>query len=76
MERVVRSPQGEVSVDATGKMAGRGAYLCVRPECWEEALSQRRLGRIERALRGRLGQEARAALEGHGRALAGPEISG
>ena len=76
MERVVRSPQGEVSVDATGKMAGRGAYLCVRPECWEEALSQRRLGRIERALRGRLGQEERAALEGHGRALAGPEISG
>lgn len=76
MERVVRSPQGEVRVDATGKMAGRGAYLCARSECWEEALSQRRLGRIERALRGRLGLEERAVLEGHGRALAGPEISG
>jgi len=38
--------------DAVGslyrEMAGRGAYLCARPECWREALSQRNQGRLSR----------------------------
>lgn len=43
--RVVRSPEGEVSIDPTGKQNGRGAYIDPRPECLEKALKSRRLER-------------------------------
>ena len=43
--RVVRSPQGEVSLDPTGKKAGRGAYVCYSPDCLHRALKQRQLDR-------------------------------
>jgi predicted RNA-binding protein YlxR (DUF448 family) len=36
--RIVRSQQG-IQVDPTGKLAGRGAYLHDRPECWEIGLN-------------------------------------
>mgnify|MGYP002602094798 CR=1 FL=1 len=36
--RVVRTPQGDVQLDLTGKMAGRGAYVCHDPACFERAL--------------------------------------
>jgi uncharacterized protein len=36
--RVVRTEDG-VQVDATGKMNGRGAYVCERQACWERAVS-------------------------------------
>ena len=39
LTRIVRTPDGKVIVDDTGKRAGRGAYLCARKLCWEEALS-------------------------------------
>jgi uncharacterized protein len=32
--RIVRTPAGEVRVDTTGKVAGRGAYLCNAGPCW------------------------------------------
>ena len=35
--RIVRSPAGEISIDPTGKAAGRGAYLCPRWECFMQA---------------------------------------
>lgn len=38
MVRVVRSPDGAVSVDETGKRSGRGAYVCLSAECWAKAL--------------------------------------
>jgi predicted RNA-binding protein YlxR (DUF448 family) len=41
--RVVRTPEGRVLVDESGKVSGRGAYLCRQQVCWESALSQRRL---------------------------------
>ena len=31
--RVVRAPEGDISLDARGKAAGRGAYLCPDPQC-------------------------------------------
>ncbi|MBQ4224730.1 MAG: YlxR family protein, partial [Oscillospiraceae bacterium] len=31
--RIVRSPEGVISADATGKKPGRGAYICPRTEC-------------------------------------------
>ncbi|MBS4784805.1 MAG: YlxR family protein [Clostridiales bacterium] len=43
--RVVRSPEGEISLDKTGKKAGRGAYLCPDPECLAKARKARRLER-------------------------------
>lgn len=41
--RVVRTPDGHVIIDATGKKSGRGAYLCARLSCWETAIKKKRL---------------------------------
>ena len=41
--RVVRSPDGAVSVDLTGKKAGRGAYLCPSAACLAKARKAKRL---------------------------------
>ncbi len=43
--RVVRTPDSHVFIDATGKKSGRGAYLCARLCCWEQALKGKRLER-------------------------------
>src|ERR1700686_3740771 len=40
--RVVRTPDGHVAIDATGKKSGRGAYLCARLSCWETAIQKKR----------------------------------
>ena len=41
--RIVRSPEGEVSVDLTGKRSGRGAYLCPSAACLAKARKAKRL---------------------------------
>ena len=41
--RVVRSPEGEISLDLTGRKPGRGAYVCHRAECLKIARKARRL---------------------------------
>lgn len=41
--RVVRSPEGELSIDLTGKKSGRGAYICRNVECFRKAKKARRL---------------------------------
>lgn len=43
MIRIVKSPEGEFSVDFTGKKSGRGAYICKNIECLNTAVKQRRL---------------------------------
>lgn len=43
--RIVRSPEGEFSVDSTGKSPGRGAYICPREECFQKALKTKALER-------------------------------
>ncbi|HEV7215190.1 MAG TPA: YlxR family protein [Chloroflexota bacterium] len=58
--RLVRSPQGDVSVDLTGKKPGRGAYLCASPICWQVGLTK---GAVERALKTALSADERAALQ-------------
>ena len=45
--RVVRSPEGEISLDLTGKKSGRGVYICAKTECLRLA---RRAKRLERSL--------------------------
>ncbi len=42
MIRVVKSPDGEVSLDFTGKKSGRGAYICKNRECFDKARKARR----------------------------------
>lgn len=41
--RVVRTPQGEIAIDLTGKKAGRGAYICPSLDCLEKAIKGKRL---------------------------------
>lgn len=60
--RVVKSPEGEVSVDLTGKKSGRGAYVCRSIECLEKAVKAKRLNRnletnIDEAIYSRLKEE-------------------
>ena len=43
--RVVRSPEGEISLDAKGKAPGRGAYLCSCAECLKKAIRSKALDR-------------------------------
>ena len=45
--RVVRSPEGEISLDFRGKASGRGAYVCPSTDCLKKAIRARA---IERAL--------------------------
>lgn len=40
--RVVKSPEGEISLDFTGKKNGRGAYVCRSEECFNKARRARR----------------------------------
>lgn len=60
--RIVRTPDGHVLLDPTGKKSGRGAYLCARRSCWEPALHK---GRLEREFGVTLLPEDRAALEAY-----------
>ncbi len=58
--RVVRSPEGEVSLDFKGKLPGRGAYVCPSPECLARVRKSRAL---ERAFSAQLPAEVYEALE-------------
>ena len=41
--RVLRTPEGEVILDLTGKKSGRGAYICKNPACLKKARKSRRI---------------------------------
>lgn len=41
--RIVKSPEGDISLDFTGKKSGRGAYICRSSECLEKARKGKRL---------------------------------
>lgn len=43
--RVVRSPEGVVSIDLKGKAPGRGAYVCHSSQCLKKAIKSNALGR-------------------------------
>jgi predicted RNA-binding protein YlxR (DUF448 family) len=44
--RIVRTPESQVLIDATGKKSGRGAYLCAKLSCWQKALKEHRLEKV------------------------------
>jgi predicted RNA-binding protein YlxR (DUF448 family) len=57
--RVVRTPDGRVELDSSGKRAGRGAYVHRQRNCWQAALQDRRL---DHALKITLSDQDRATL--------------
>ena len=65
--RIVRSVDGQVAVDPTGKRSGRGAYLCRQAACWQAGL---RKDLLARALKTTLSGEDRSALEGEAARIA------
>lgn len=66
LHRIVRSPEGTVSHDPTGRQNGRGAYLCHKTACWEKALSS---GALARALNIEIDTETLDALRQHAATL-------
>ena len=44
--RIVRNKKGEILVDKTGKLNGRGAYICNNIECLEKVIKTNRISRV------------------------------
>ena len=61
----MRTPDGRITIDETGRLAGRGAYLCRDADCWTRAVER---GAVGRALEAPLPPELREVL------LAGPAM--
>ena len=57
--RVVRTPEGDIVLDPTGKKAGRGAYMCRSEACLTKAFKEKRL---EKALKHPIGEDVYNAL--------------
>jgi hypothetical protein len=64
--RLVRTPDNLIIIDVTGKLAGRGAYLCRNRECWENGIQG---GKLEQSLRINLSAENRALILKQGQDL-------
>lgn len=52
--RVVKNPEGEISIDLTGKASGRGAYICRSIECLDKSIKTKR---FERAFEAKISEE-------------------
>jgi uncharacterized protein len=61
LQRIVRTPAGNIVIDETGRLAGRGAYVCRTEACLDKALSK---GALSRALKTPLPPDVRAQLAG------------
>ena len=69
MIRVVRTPEGSVTLDFGGKMNGRGAYICPNPECLKKVQKSKALERslevpIPEEVYDRLAKEMEAGVNG------------
>ncbi len=60
MIRVIRTPEGEIRIDATGRMNGRGAYICRSGACLRASIRNHGL---ERSLRTSIPEEISRQLE-------------
>ena len=56
---MVRLSDGRVVLDSSGKQSGRGAYVCRKNQCWQDALTRRS---VEHALKTTLGDDEWAEL--------------
>ena len=62
--RVLRSPEGKILVDATGKQNGRGVYLCPKAACLNKAKKSKRLERsLEVEIPSEIWEELEKAVE-------------
>lgn len=43
--RIVKTPENELKVDVTGKINGRGAYICNSKDCFEKSIKSNRISR-------------------------------
>ncbi len=43
--RIIRTPEGVIEIDETGKKSGRGTYLCYNKICFQGAIKKKRLGK-------------------------------
>lgn len=60
MIRILKTPEGEFTVDATGRKNGRGAYLCPSMDCMKKAIKSKGL---ERSFKMAIPKEVYEALE-------------
>ena len=44
--RIVKSKEGNIDIDRTGKMQGRGAYICDKIDCLEKLIKSKRLEKV------------------------------
>ena len=58
--RVLRTPEGEIVLDLTGKKSGRGAYICKSAACFKKA---RKSKRLETSLECRISDELYEKME-------------
>ena len=71
MIRIVRSPEGEFSLDPTGRKNGRGCYICEKTSCFDTVCRQKKLARsygtgIEQGIYDQLKGELEAYLAQNG----------
>ena len=67
LRRVVRTAEGELRLDTTGKLSGRGAYLCRDEACLNRALKTRALERaLEAPMNDALAEALRSEIERNG----------
>ena len=59
--RIVKSKEGQISLDKTGKAEGRGAYICDSVECLEKVIKSKRL---EKVLESQISEEVYNNLRG------------
>ncbi len=59
--RVVKSKEGDISLDLTGKKSGRGAYICKSVECFEKA---RKARKFERSFSCMISEDIYDSMEG------------
>lgn len=71
--RIVRTPEGAVEADPTGRRNGRGAYLCGREACWQKAVAG---GLLARALNVEIGPETQESLRRYAATLSLDEGDG
>ena len=63
--RIVKSKDGIIEVDETGKKSGRGAYICKSEECLDKAIKSKRLERIfEKEIENELYENIRGVIIG------------
>lgn len=68
MVRIVRLPDGKVAIDPSGRLSGRGAYICSSPDCWQACLSGNKLDYV---LKIKIAPDERDRLLAEGRSLIG-----